>query len=100
MSNEYLAHLRMRLTQTIVPPGLHDGLVNFIGARRPVGRFLTAVLENDLAAAIGRADADSQAGLSRIVCFLVNYAPTTCWGSPDAVRRWLADPAPAPEVFE
>lgn len=99
-SAEYLAHLRARLELARVPAQLHDGLVAYVASRRRVGSFLTAVLSNDLQGAIARADEDCQAQISRIVCFLVWYAPATCWGSPLIVDAWLTDPRPAPEVFE
>lgn len=96
----YVAHLQERLTQCNVPATLHDGLARYIGERRPVGQFLSAVLQNDLTNACRRADEDNLPQLHRIVSFLVSHAPSDCWGSPEIVSAWLNDPTPAPEVWE
>jgi hypothetical protein len=100
MSVAYQEHLTKRLVETGVPVTLHDGLRNYIAGRRPVGSFLTAVLSNDLAGAVVRADPGNKFALPEIVLFLHNYAPSPCWGSPEAVEAWLADPNPVPEIFE
>jgi hypothetical protein len=83
-----------------VPRPLHAGLTEYIAARRPVGSFLTAVLSNDLQDAVSRGDPMNRRLLPEIVAFLVNYAPGTCWGTPERVARWLMDPSPVPEIFE
>ena len=100
MTEAFVAHLRRRLVESDVPEQLHDGLVHYVGERRPVGQFLTAVLSNDLKGACARADVICQVHLHSLVFFLYNYAPGGCWGSPEHVRGWLSeDEAPA-EVFE
>lgn len=100
MSLAFQAHLRQRLTQCDVPTNLHEGLVNYISSRRPVGSFLMAVLENNLKEAVLRADPLTARGLRQLVLFLHNYAPAPCWGSPEAVEAWRSDPSPVPEIFE
>jgi hypothetical protein len=100
VTDAYELHLMLRLHQTDVPETLHYGLIQYIGARRPVGSFLTAVLENDLRQAVSRADFTNRERLHAIVIFLYNFAPGECWGSPAAVARWLTDSEPPPEVFE
>ncbi len=100
MNEVYRDHLQQRLEQSRVPSHLHAGLIRYVGERRKPGGFLTAVLENSLSAAVGRTDPEGHAALPALVLFLVNFAPGTCWGSPEQVDAWLSDPAPAPEVFE
>ena len=56
----------------------------------PVGHFLTAVLENDLASAIFRADEENLIALRDIVRYCWNEIPGDSWCSPDNVKRWLA----------
>lgn len=77
------------LTEYGVPEHLHGGLVRYLVQHIQPGHFLTAVLENDLREAMGRADDVSRAGLYSIVLFLYNDAPAPCWGSPEAVAAWL-----------
>jgi hypothetical protein len=96
----YEIHLRERLTRCQVPETLHNGLVAYIADRQKPGGFLMAVLSNDLTGAMNRADLVCRLALNTLVIFLCNYVTATCWGSPAAVEAWLADPAPAREVYE
>lgn len=97
---DYRAHLRQRLLECHVPDTLHEGLVEYLAARRPTGSFLRAALENDFAQACMRADHPNRFFLRQLALFLFNECPAGAWGSPDAVAAWLADPAAVPEVFE
>lgn len=98
---EYREHLRRRLTESQVAQHLHEGLVEYIAARRPVGSFLMAVLTNDLKEACGRGDELARmGGLFSVVTFLFNYAPAHSWGSPASVDAWLNDPNPPRPVFD
>lgn len=72
-----------------VPHHLRDSLLRYVNDHRRPGGFLTAVLENDLAAAMARGDEDSRAGLYAIVCWVYNETPIACWGSPAEVKAWL-----------
>lgn len=73
-----------------VPLHLRGGLWYYVHEHRRTGGFLEAVLSNDLSQAFGRADERSREGLFAIVRWLYNEAPSTCWGSPERVREWLA----------
>ena len=53
------------------------------------GGFLTAVLENNLIEAFGRADTINSMILKDIVLFLYNCFPRGAWGSPERVDDWL-----------
>lgn len=54
------------------------------------GGFLTACLENDLAAAVARADCDNKHTLREIAMYIHNELPSGCHGSPGAVAAWIA----------
>lgn len=71
-----------------VPDHLIGGLVEYIVVGRPVGQFLTAVLENDLMGAMSRADVHSAMGLRAVCTFLYSYAPGGCFGSQESVIDW------------
>ena len=66
-----------------------DSLRKYINFGCPVGDFLTAVLENNLSEACGRADDDNIENLPAYVAFIYNEAPSPCWGSSDKVRAWI-----------
>ncbi len=55
-----------------------------------VGDFLTAVLENNLMQAFGKADAENYRDLGEICGYVYNELPSACHGSPEQVRAWLA----------
>lgn len=57
---------------------------------RPCGHFVTAVLENDLNAAVCRADDENLAALLPIVKYVYNELPSSCWGSRAKVEAWRA----------
>jgi hypothetical protein len=60
----------------------------------PPGDFLRAVICNDLAEAVGRADEENMANLPAYVAYFWNKAPSTCWGSVDKMKAWMADHRP------
>jgi hypothetical protein len=71
-------------------PGLRRYLE---GGVRP-GGFLTAVLENNLSAAVSRcSEMDLGNIIVRLVRFLMFEAPGQSWGSPAAVTAWIATAA-------
>lgn len=80
-----------RLTLTGASEGVQRALLAYILDRHPIGDFLRAVLSNDLREAVGRADEINGLALRALVRWLYNEAPGACWGSPDAVARWLED---------
>jgi hypothetical protein len=66
----------------------------YINDHLPVGSFLTAVLENNLSKAVGRADSRNLPLLADYVRYLYNEAPNACWGSRERVAQWLAQNTP------
>jgi hypothetical protein len=87
-----LSERDLKALHELVPSHLHAGLIRYVEQCGGVGHFLTAVLSNDLSEACGRADDTSAAYLVRIVKWLYNHVPGTCWGSPEKVAAWLAGP--------
>lgn len=79
------------LVQYGVPVHLRDGLRRYVDERVETGAFLRAVLENDLKEAVTRGDTDSMEGLTCVVGYLFNQAPESCWGSKEAVKKWLRE---------
>lgn len=57
----------------------------------PIGDFLTAVLENDLMGAMGRADEDNLLNMPAICAYVYNEMPSRCHGSVEQVDAWLAE---------
>jgi hypothetical protein len=72
-----------------VPEHLRGGLLLYVENGIPPGHFLTAVLENNLMEAIGRADEESARGLVGLCGYIYNEVPSTCHGSPQKVEAWI-----------
>lgn len=83
-------YLRHKAELCGVPEHLIDLLLRYIINRIDPGSCLTAVLENDLMEAFGRADIKTAMGMRHICEFIYNYTPNVCHGSPERVKAWLA----------
>ena len=66
-----------------------EKLEEYVQHRVALGHFLTAVLENNLSEAVGRADEDNLKNLPAFVGYMYNEMPGGCWGSPEKVKAWL-----------
>ncbi len=73
---------------TFVPEHTRDTLVKYIESGVPTGSFVQAVLENNLRETFGRADHINSQHIGTICAWLYNFAPSSCWGSPDRVQNW------------
>ena len=74
-------------------------LTSYRDNRQPLGHFLSAMLENDLASTIGHADRTSWSNLKAIFGWLWMEMPANAWGSHAAVKAWLHPEEPArPQV--
>lgn len=71
------------------PTEIVQSLTRYVIDGIPTGGFLSAVLENDLKEAFGRADDSNQLCLGHIVAYCYNEIPGDCWGSPERVNNWL-----------
>ena len=73
----------------LVPEHLRGGVKRYLEHGVPPGDFLTAVLENNLMEAVGRADEHSLAGLKGLCSFLYCDVPRLCRGSSERVEQWI-----------
>lgn len=73
-----------------VPRHMQEAVATWFIRRKPVGDFLTALLSNDLRGAVLKADDVNLAALRDWMLFLANHAPAGSFGSPQAVKDWLA----------
>jgi hypothetical protein len=72
-----------------IPPDTLEAIRRYARQHCPVGDFLTAVLSNDLMAAVGRADETNLAALPAICHYVHWEIPARCHGSRAAVEAWL-----------
>lgn len=67
---------------TLPEPG-NPALARFIP-----GSFLTAVIRNDMRAALAAGDDESLALLHELVTYINSNLPCGCWGRPGAIEEW------------
>src|SRR5512145_145035 len=82
------ADIEAKLASEGVPATIADSLVHYLRYGRPVGGFLTAVLEGHLFEAATRADEDNRKALGDIARAIVWFFPNAAYGSPEKVERW------------
>lgn len=73
----------------LLPNYMHGGVIRYIENGIPGGSFLTAVFENSLVDAYGRADVVNESNMKNWAEFLYMYAPSECWRSHEKVRAWV-----------
>lgn len=56
---------------------------------RPVGHFLSAVIDNDLFEAVARADEENLANLRAFTGYFYNEANPACYGSREKRLAWI-----------
>jgi hypothetical protein len=75
-----------------IPPHMHESITDWVSKGEPspdrMGKFLYALLSNDLMGAFQHADAENLAAMFHWAVFLHNYAPADCFGSVKAVDAW------------
>lgn len=78
-----------RADWSLIPEHMIGGLRRYIENGIEPGSFLEAVLCNDLKGAVGRADQTNKHRLHDYIMFLYNFAPSSCWGSPEKYTAWV-----------
>ena len=78
-----------RADWSLIPGHMRSGVELYVMRGIPGGSFMTAVMENDLMGAAGRADSSNSARLGDWAMFVYNYTPSQCHGSPEKVTAWI-----------
>jgi hypothetical protein len=71
-----------------IPEALHEGIVAYIVDGITPGGFFTAIVCNDLRGAFQRADVESVKAIHALLVYMLNEAPSTCWGSVERMVTW------------
>lgn len=72
-----------------IPEHMMAAIERYVQHNIRPGGFLTAVLSNDLKEACSQADDHNINIIPVYVAYFYNKIPSGCWGSRDAVERWL-----------
>jgi len=74
-----------------LPVYMRNAVIQYVVFHRLPGEFLQAVLKNDLANAVGRADEANMLMLREWMQLLYNFTPMMCFGSPEKVETWIKE---------
>lgn len=72
-----------------IPEHMEEPLREYILKGTPVGHFLSAVLDNNLVGAVSHADGNNLANLPAYLGYLLNEAPSGCFGSREKRLAWI-----------
>ena len=72
-----------------IPEYMHGGIIRYYEKHIEPGDFLTAVIDNDLKEACGRADDTNRHHLFDYMMWFYNHAPGGTWGRQGATHDWL-----------
>ena len=75
-------------TKPVIPSRIMEGIGRYVEHGIPPGDFLQAVIRNDLAGAVARADHESLEVIREIVLYFANEVPPECQGSREALSAW------------
>lgn len=67
---------------------MREGLIRYFEQGIAPGGFMTGALKNELTAIL-LADPETTPRIPDLVTFLVNYMPSSAWGSPEKVEAWM-----------
>ena len=73
----------------MIPQETLNALDRYVNHRIPTGDFLRAALENNFVNAVCYADEENTGALVDIAQHIYNELPSACWGSREAVKKWL-----------
>ncbi len=71
-----------------LPEHMREGVQRYIELGVPPGRFLSAVICNDLKNSFALADDVNRTRLFDIVSFFYNQVPANCWSSIERMKAW------------
>lgn len=74
-----------------LPEHVRESIDAYATEGRPTGGFLQAVIDNDLALAVMRADDENVRIIPAIVGYLYNCCPSRCHGFADAFEEWTKE---------
>jgi len=91
--------INWRNDEYFIPERMMPGITRYIEQGIRPGKFLTAVICNNLKEAVWQADDENIRNLPAYVTYFHNEAPSACWGSKEAMDQWIASFSVMPPLF-
>ena len=78
-----------KFNQFYIPERMMPGIRLYVEHGVQPGSFLSAVIQNNLSEAVGRADDENLKNIPAFVAYFYNECPSNCWGSPEKMQSWM-----------
>jgi len=75
-----------------IPQETFKALQNYVVNHRAPGGFLAALLSNNLMETVLMSNLDNRQSIPLIFEYVLHHCPGNCWGSPEAVEKWVSVP--------
>lgn len=72
-----------------IPDRMGGGIDRYVNEGIIPGKFLQAIICNDLFVAFGKADDENFHNIAAYVDYFYNHAPATCHGSKEKMEAWV-----------
>jgi len=72
-----------------IPERMMPGIKRYVEHGAEPGSFLSAIIQNNLSEAVGRADSENQKNIPAFVAYFYNKCPLACWGSKEKMESWI-----------
>ena len=76
------------LALALLPDHIQEGIRSYVIEGHLPGDFLQAVIRNDLAQTVMRADSVNGMVLKEIIDFFNMFVPAPAWGNPEKMTAW------------
>lgn len=78
-----------KFNQYYIPERMMPGIRRYVEHGVEPGNFLSAVIQNNLSQAVGRADNENLKNIPAFVSYFYNECPLVCWGSKEKMEKWI-----------
>ena len=72
-----------------IPGRMQGAIQRYVDNGIRPGRFLEAVICNNLFASVGEADEENLQNLPAYTAYFYNETPSACWGSKEKMEAWI-----------
>lgn len=81
--------MKYDVNYSLIPSHMRHAVETYVEKGDRPGAFLVAVLENNLAESVARADSTNLNHIIEWARFLNTEMPVTSWGSKEKVEQWI-----------
>jgi len=72
-----------------IPERMMPGIKRYLEHGIKPGRFLSAIIQNNLSQTVGQADSENLRNIPAYAAYFYNECSLDCWGSPQKMNQWI-----------